>query len=94
MINSLNFAYCIQKSSNIGSTKFYNICDQSQNVVPWGSLDWFAFLIPTTMMATVVGIGVWALGSIAYEAYQMNKAYKKFKKSIKITNHEVTKDKR
>lgn len=86
MMNSINFAYCIQKASNIGSTKFHNICDQTVNVVPWGSLDWFAFIIPATAMVAVVGFATVALGSIAYEAYKMNKAYNKLKKSIKITS--------
>lgn len=85
-MNSINFAYCIQKAFNIGSTKFHNICDQTVNVVPWGSLDWFAFIIPATIMVTVAGFAIAVLGGIAYEAYKMNKAYRKLKKSIKITS--------
>lgn len=38
-----NAVECLQKINSIGHTTIMNICNGSNSVVPWGSLDWLAF---------------------------------------------------
>jgi hypothetical protein len=39
-----NLAKCIQASTNFGNTTYYNVCNNTTSVVPWGAMDYVACL--------------------------------------------------
>ena len=58
-----NFSECIQKSTSIGSTVYYNVCTNTSTTVPWGSADWIA-VIGVTVFLVLAGIIVLAMMSV------------------------------
>lgn len=56
MHNTIDFNRCIQGIYNFGSTTFTNICDGTNHVVPWGTMDWI-FITTGLGIAMLIGIG-------------------------------------
>jgi hypothetical protein len=44
---------CIKQISNIGSTTYQNICNGTNSVVPWGTLDWIVFVSVVLLLITL-----------------------------------------
>ena len=61
---NLQHADCLRSQSNIGETIIHNICDMSVSVVPWGTLNWFAFSIFTAIAVILASIVVASVVSI------------------------------
>lgn len=53
---TLNSAECIQKQNNIGSTAYYNVCNGSVHIVPFGGIDWFGFAFGSVMIVALLSI--------------------------------------
>lgn len=49
-----NVADCIKEVSGFGQNTYWNICNGSQHIVPWGSFDWFTNIIGTIMILGVI----------------------------------------
>lgn len=61
---NLNATECLGKTYDIGSTTIRNICSGAESVIPWGSLDWAAFVTLGVLFgavtALVVGLVIYA----------------------------------
>jgi hypothetical protein len=40
-LDAQTLEHCLKKVNNIGHTKLINICNGTENTIPWGSMDWF-----------------------------------------------------
>lgn len=50
-----NVVDCIKLVQGIGQNAYYNICNESAYVVPWGQMDWVFFIFGTVV---IVAIGI------------------------------------
>ena len=57
MLN-FNYATCIKDVHSWGHDTFYNICDGTEHIVRWGSMDW------TSALLIGIPVGVFLLGSV------------------------------
>jgi len=61
-LDSKTLEACTKTVSSIGSTTYYNICNGSHVVIPWGSADWFGAavltLVGVAIIAAFIGLGV------------------------------------
>ena len=51
-------ADCIKQSSYFGENIYYNICNGTSHIVPWGGVDW-AFLWAPVLAIIIIGICVY-----------------------------------
>lgn len=51
-----NTVECIKKVSNFGSDLYQNICNGTQSIVAWGSMDWIAGIVLTILLLLLLGI--------------------------------------
>ena len=64
---NLNTAQCIKETSNFGSNIYYNICDGSNHLVPWGTLDW----VMPILGITLIGTAILAFAGLVVAEYQI-----------------------
>lgn len=53
---AIDKAECIKPQSNIGGTVCHNICDGSQNFVPWGSADWLGAAVVGGLLLGIIAL--------------------------------------
>lgn len=51
---TLNAAQCMRDSHNFGSTIYYNICDGTNHLVPWGFMDYVGPILAIAVVSVVV----------------------------------------
>lgn len=49
---------CIKSSNHFGQTVYYNICNGTQHIVPWGGCDWAWIWVPIVAIF-VIGVPIW-----------------------------------
>lgn len=54
-IDSKTLEMCLKTIDNIGSTTYQNICNGTESIVPWGTMDWLSFLF-VALVALIVGL--------------------------------------
>jgi len=66
---NLNQAECLREISNVGSTVVKNLCSGESVIVPWGSVDWMAFVFLGLFVVTVTGLMARMVYAMMFEAY-------------------------
>lgn len=56
---NINAAQCLKTMTGFGQDIVYNICNGTQQVVPWGALDWalgiFVFMVLIGAILCIIG---------------------------------------
>jgi hypothetical protein len=55
---SVNLAQCLRPSNGWGQTTWYNVCDNTQHVVPWGSMDYVGPIIASGFLLAITAMVV------------------------------------
>lgn len=71
MIYNVNLNQCLRPAYDFGSTTFYNICDGSSHLVPWGNVDWTMSILGWS----AGGLAIIFLAGTLYGLYQEIKGY-------------------
>lgn len=58
-LDSQTLEACLKEVSNLGSTRFINICNGQENIIPWGSADW---ILAIFLIASVGALALALLG--------------------------------
>lgn len=57
-------ADCIKSSNYFGQTIYYNICNGTSHIVPWGGCDWAWVFVPVAIaIAIIILIIIWISNS-------------------------------
>lgn len=67
---------CLKSASSFGETTYYNICDGTQHVIPWGLGDYIASFALMTFGLIFLGIFV-LMASMAWHTIAESRQFRK-----------------